>query len=146
MNGCVSVCDVNLLKWAWFLCCFYRGWTGMLMLSDNQFSASGWIRHVYVSRYACLNPHKRNALKSFKLLPFRLYSRKKIKFLVHISSLLFYSVLKLCCLILWAPPFQWALGGMWQGLWRCLSYTASRCILDHWAFLRWTVRYMMKRS
>lgn len=56
MNGCVSVCDVNLLKWVWFLCCFYQGWTWMLMLSDNQSPACGWIRLVYVcvSIYLCV--------------------------------------------------------------------------------------------
>ncbi len=54
MNGCVSVCDVNSLKWAWFLCCFYQGWTGMLMLSDNQSPACGWIRLVCVYVCACL--------------------------------------------------------------------------------------------
>ncbi len=69
MNGCVSVCDVNPLKWAWFLCCFYQRWTGMLMLSDNQSPACGWIRLcvcvcVCVSVGARLNIYTLNLWKS----------------------------------------------------------------------------------
>lgn len=97
MNGCASVCDVNLLKWAWFLCCFYRGWTGMLMLSDNRSPASRWIKCMFVCVYVCLHPCKRDVIKTLtpacKLFPYArvtvMWSHKNKKIKTRSTGLVF---------------------------------------------------------